>query len=66
MSPDAPALPLAASAAYPLRATSEPKGSTDFTPLWSGQAPTLARGMPTSALVATLVEEAAAAIARLA
>ncbi|WIM14083.1 nitronate monooxygenase [Enhydrobacter sp.] len=66
MSPDAPAFPLAAGAAHPLRAASEPKGSTDFTPLWSGQAPTLAREMPTSALVAILVEEAAAAIARLA
>lgn len=66
MSPDAPAFPLAAGAAYPLRAASEPKGSTDFMPLWSGQAPTLAREMPTSALIATFVKEAAAVLDRFA
>ncbi len=66
MSPDAPAFPLAAGAAYPLRAASEPKGSTDFTPLWSGQAPTLAREMPTAALMAAFVKETAAALERFA
>ena len=66
MSPDAPAFPLAAGAAYPLRAASEPKGSTDFTPLWSGQAPTLAREMPTTELMAAFVEKAATTIARFA
>jgi nitronate monooxygenase len=66
MNSDAPAFPLAAGAAYPLRAASEPKGSSDFMPLWSGQAPTLAREMPTAALVAAFVEETAAALERLA
>ena len=66
MSPDAPAFPLAAGASYPLRAASEPKGSTDFMPLWSGQAPTLAREMPTSALIATFVKETAAVLDRFA
>jgi nitronate monooxygenase len=65
MSPEAPAFPLAAGAAQPLRAAAEAKGSTDFTPLWSGQAPTLAREMPSGALVARLVEETDAALGRL-
>jgi nitronate monooxygenase len=64
MSPDAPAFPLAAGAAYPLRAATEPKGSSDFMPLWSGQAPTLAREMPAAALMATFVKETAAALER--
>src|SRR5215469_2151092 len=57
MSADAPAFPLAAGASQPLRAASEPKGSSEFMPLWSGQAPTLAREMPAGALVARLVDE---------
>jgi nitronate monooxygenase len=32
-----PAFPLAATAVAPLRAAAEVRGSTDFTPLWSGQ-----------------------------
>ena len=32
-----PAFPLAAAAVAPLRAAAEARGSTDFTPLWSGQ-----------------------------
>ncbi len=65
MSAEAPAFPLAAGAAQPLRAAAEAKGSTDFTPLWSGQAPTLAREMPAAALMARLVEETAAALQRI-
>ncbi|SJZ45331.1 nitronate monooxygenase [Enhydrobacter aerosaccus] len=64
MNPDAPAFPLAAGASYPLRAASEPKGSSDFMPLWSGQAPTFAREMPTAALMARFVEETTAAVGR--
>ena len=37
ISADAPAFPLAATDVQPLRAYSEQHGSTDFTPLWSGQ-----------------------------
>ena len=65
MSADAPAFPLAAGASQPLRAAAEAKGSGDFTSLWSGQAPTLAREMPTAALMAKLVEETGAVLRRL-
>src|SRR5260221_6453699 len=61
MSPDAPQFPLAAGASQPLRAADEAKGSGDFTPLWSGQAPTLAREESSSAVVARLVKETGAA-----
>jgi len=37
MSPAAPSFPLATSAIAPLRAVAESRGSTDFSPLWSGQ-----------------------------
>jgi nitronate monooxygenase len=37
LNPAAPAFPLATSAMAPLRARAEGHGSTDFTPLWSGQ-----------------------------
>ena len=38
--------------------------STDFTPLWSGQAPTLAREMPAGSVIARLVVETDAALRR--
>ena len=41
----------------PLRAAAE-KGSSDFMPLWSGQAAALAREMPAKMLIETLVREA--------
>jgi nitronate monooxygenase len=65
ISADAPQFPLAAGGSQPLRAAAEAKGSADFTPLWSGQAPTFAREMPTAALMAKLVEETAAVLKRL-
>ena len=65
MSADAPQFPLAAGASQPMRTAGEAKGSPDFTPLWSGQAPTFAREMPTAALIATLVEETEAVMKRL-
>jgi nitronate monooxygenase len=64
MSADAPQFPLAAGAAQPLRAAAEAKGSIDFTPLWSGQAPSLAREMPAGELVGALVREADQAVRR--
>jgi nitronate monooxygenase len=64
LSADAPAFPLAAGAAYPLRAAAEAKGSTDFMPLWSGQAPSLAREMPSGELIAVLARETEAALKR--
>ena len=48
-----------------MRSAAEAKGSPDFTPLWSGQAPTFAREMPTAALIAKLVEETEAVMKRL-
>ena len=65
MSAEAPAFPLTAEATQPLRGPAEAKGSTDFTPLWSGQAPTLAREMPAGELVKTMVHETASALGRL-
>jgi nitronate monooxygenase len=41
----------------PLRAAAEQNGSTDFTPLWSGQAAALAREMPAKMLIDILVRE---------
>ena len=64
MSVDAPAFPLAAEATQPMRGAAEAKGSTDFTPLWSGQAPTLAREMPVGEVMAKLVTETDAALRR--
>ena len=61
---DAPAFPLAAGAAQPLRAAAEAKGSADFMPMWSGQAPSLAREMPAGELVAALANETEEALSR--
>jgi nitronate monooxygenase len=65
MSEVAPTFPLAAGASAPMRAAAEAAGSADFTPLWSGQAPTFAREMPAGAIVTRLIEEAGAAAKRL-
>jgi nitronate monooxygenase len=59
----APDFPLASSAVAPLREKSEPKGSSDFVNLWSGQASRLARrGMAAGELTRTLAAEALAKI----
>ncbi|NOT41182.1 MAG: nitronate monooxygenase [Alphaproteobacteria bacterium] len=57
MSADAPAFPTATNAMLPLRQKAEAAGSTDFTSLWSGQAPQFAREVPAAALTATLARE---------
>jgi nitronate monooxygenase len=54
----APAFPLAAGAMGPLRAKAEAQGSSDFSPLWSGQAGALGREMPAADLTRTLAREA--------
>lgn len=64
MSADAPPFPLAAGAAQPLRAAAEAKGSSDFMPLWSGQAPSLAREMPSGELIGVLARETESALSR--
>jgi len=53
----APEFPLAAAALVPLRAKSEMAGSTDFTPLWSGQAASLNRELPAAELTKQLAAE---------
>jgi nitronate monooxygenase len=65
ISPHAPQFPLAAGASQPMRTAGEAKGSADFTALWSGQAPTFAREMPTAELMAALVKEAEAVMKKL-
>jgi nitronate monooxygenase len=54
MAPGVPAFPLATAAIAPLRATSETHGSTDFTPLWCGQAARLSPELPAAELIAWL------------
>jgi nitronate monooxygenase len=54
---DLPEFPLVANAMAPLRATAEERGSSDFTPLWSGQAAALAKPLPAGQLVRALMEE---------
>src|SRR4029077_16047554 len=57
MSNRVPPFPLAATALATLRATAEQRGSSDFTPLWSGQAASLAKPLPAGELVRALMEE---------
>jgi nitronate monooxygenase len=52
-----PEFPMAGGALMPLRGKSEPAGSGDFTPMWSGQAMRLGREMSTEELTRTLVRE---------
>lgn len=46
ISPRAPAFPLAGAAIGPLRARAEAAGSSDFSPLWSGQNASACRALP--------------------
>src|ERR1700724_406016 len=52
------AFPLAGAALAPLRSGSEPSGSDDFTPLWSGQAARLGRELPAGELTVRLAKRA--------
>ncbi len=56
----APDFPLAGGALAPLRKKTEPLGSSDFMPLWSGQAARLGRELPAGELTRTLAQEALA------
>ena len=49
-----PEFPLSAGALAPLRAAAEAQGSGDFSPLWAGQAVSLARALPAAALTREL------------
>ncbi len=59
MSPDAPAFPNAANAMLPLRMKAEAAGSSDFTSLWSGQAPQFASRRPAGEVTTALAKAAA-------
>lgn len=63
LSPHAPAFPLAGGALAPLRAATEPQGSGDFMPLWSGQSAPLCQAMSAESLTTALAEQAAALLA---
>lgn len=63
MSPDAPAFPLAAAAVAPIRSKGEAAGSSDFSPLWAGQAAALGRAIPAGELTRDIADEAARLVA---
>jgi nitronate monooxygenase len=58
MSDIAPKFPLAAAALAPIRAKSELAGSSDFTPMWSGQSARLGRELPAAELTKQLAADA--------
>jgi|HubBroStandDraft_1064217.scaffolds.fasta_scaffold21091_1 nitronate monooxygenase len=64
MSPLVPEFPRASAAVAPLRARSEPSGSAEFMPLWSGQAARLSRAMPAGDLTRALAREALGKLSR--
>jgi nitronate monooxygenase len=64
LSPLAPGFPLAGGPLAPLRQQTEPAGSPDFMPLWSGQAARLGRELPAGELTRVLAEEALAKLSR--
>jgi nitronate monooxygenase len=58
MSDTSPDFPLPLGELVGLRAKAEQQGSSEFTPLWSGQSAPLNREMPAHALTLKLIEEA--------
>lgn len=58
LDPGAPAFPLATASMAPLRAKAEAAGSSDFSPIWSGQNPTGCREWPASEVLRTLARGA--------
>jgi nitronate monooxygenase len=52
---DAPAFPLALAAVMPLRSTAEARGSSDFSPLWSGQNASGTRAAGADAIIRDLM-----------
>jgi nitronate monooxygenase len=65
ISADAPQFPLASAAVQPLRAKAEAQGSGDFSPLWAGQAASLARDVGAGELTAALAMETQSLLKRL-
>ena len=66
ISADAPQFPLASVAVQPLRTKAEAQGSGDFSPLWAGQAASLARELGAGELTVALATEAQSLLKRLA
>ncbi|KJK18049.1 NAD(P)H-dependent flavin oxidoreductase [Pseudomonas sp. NPDC087612] len=64
MSELAPRFPLAGGALMPLRAISEPKGNSDFSNLWAGQALRLGQALAAGELTRTLAQNALAQLKR--
>ena len=64
MSADAPAFPLAGAAVVPLRSAAEAAGLGDFSPLWAGEAASLAREVGAGELTRSLAVEALARLGR--
>jgi nitronate monooxygenase len=64
MSSLAPEFPRAGGPVATLRSRSQPAGSTDFIPLWSGQAARLCRAVPAGELTRQLARDALAMLAR--
>jgi len=58
ISADPPVFPFASVDLAPLRTKAEAQSITDFTPLWAGQAASLARALPAAQLTQDLVDEA--------
>jgi nitronate monooxygenase len=54
----APPFPTGLGPLLPLRASAEAQGSPDFTPLYAGQAASLARALPAYKLTRLLADEA--------
>jgi len=54
LNPAAPVFPLATAAIAPLRAAAEKLGSTDFSPLWSGQNTSACRAVPAAEITREL------------
>lgn len=65
LSDDVPPFPLASNAIAPLRAQAEASGSSDFSPLWAGQAAPLHRTLSAAELTRALASEASALISAL-
>jgi len=64
MSELAPRFPLAGGALMPLRAITDPQGSSDFSNLWAGQALRLGKAMPAEQLTREIAEKALALVGR--
>lgn len=56
LNPEAPAFPLATAAVAPLRAAAEAQGSSDYSPLWSGQNASDCEALPAAEIAHKLLQ----------